>query len=253
MIAQERIRAISGRTFALPAYLSDEEFNVVIEEICAENNANRLAIIVERLRDDLIEGWHRCQAYDGSLFSRHSEREIEGLRESWHAYKDAVFRPAIQRLTLLCLNVVKYRGSVSLFEQPLELIRETFNASHRLHGLRLSTARGSRSKEIDDHLSHTMVALEALIVVYAVGAYISKRRRFVYLRPLLRLIVRAAGLDAGAEGKTMPMAMWPLNTLWGEPRVLEFRSGRIDVCLNRIQRDATVSSLLGGEEEAEES
>lgn len=252
VIAQERIRAVSGRPFALPAYLSDEEFKAVVEEICAENNANRLGIILERLRDELIEGWHKFRAYDGSLI-RDTPEAIPEFRESWREYKENVFRPAIQRLILLCLSIIKYHGSVSLFEQSIDLIRETFNASHRMQALRMSSAYGSNSKDIDDHLSHTTAALEALIAVYIIGAYSSRRRRFAYARLLLHQTVRAAGLEHEDEGKLAPMPMWPLRARWGAPEALNHRAGRIDICMGRLLADATVAGFFGTEQDARTS
>jgi hypothetical protein len=252
VITQERIRAISGSSFALPAYLSDEEYKLIAEDICARGDNGRLSVLLERLRDDLVEGWHKHKAFDRNLFQM-DPRIIPEFRRDAQAYRDDVFRPAMQRLVLLCLSIVKNRGLVVLFEQSLELLRETYSASHRLDALRLSTPRGSRSTDIDAHLSHTSVALESLIAIYVIGAYIAKRRRFTYFQPLLAVRVFKAGMDVDQHTITFPMAMWPLHEIWGEPETLRYRAGRIDLCVAKIMRDATVAGFFGNEEGSREA
>jgi hypothetical protein len=249
-MAQERIRTISGSTFALPVHLTDQEFKLVAEDICVRNDLSRLSLLLERIRDDLIEGWHQPQAYNGSLL--HADpRKIPGLRSACQTYRDNVFRPAMQRLILLCLSIVKYRGPVELFDRCLELIRETYEASHKLDALRLSTERNSQSTDLDGHLSHTTVALESLIATYVVGAYLTRRRRFEYLRSLVALQVFKAGLDLDQQKAKYPLAMWPIHLTWGEPASLKYRAGRVDICVGRILQDPTVRGFFGDEEGAQ--
>lgn len=70
--------------------------------------------------------------------------------------------------------------------------------------------------DLDDHLSHTAVALESLIAIYALGAYIVKRRRFEYLRLLLSKEVRPSGVDLERQTKVRPLSSCGLCTLYGE-------------------------------------
>lgn len=249
VIAQERIRAISGGSFALPAYLTDEEFKAIVEEICIRNEASRLSILLERLRDDLIDGWHTLKAYDESLFFS-NPHTIPEFRLKAKAYRDDVFRPAMQRLVLLGISIAKNRGSIPLFELVIHLIGETYNSSHLLHALRLSTPRNSQSDNIDDHISHTTVALESLLASYLIGAYLAKRRRFDYFRTLLAQEVFRAGSDLDQQGKAIPLTMWPLHPAWGEPASLRYRAGRIDLCVARITQDETIAKFFGDEESA---
>jgi hypothetical protein len=249
VIAQERIRAISGGSFALPAYLTDVEFKSIAEEICVRNDVPRLSVLLERLRDDLIEGWHKLKAYDEDLF-RWDPSTIPEFRLACQTYRDNVFRPAIGRLILLGIGIVKNRGSVALFEETLHLIRETYNTSESLYALRLCTARGSHSTSVDEHISHTTLALESLLAIYVVGAYIAKRRRFDYFRPLLAQEVFPAGLDSDQKRMTQPLAMWPLHGGWGEPATLRYRAGRVDLCVARIVQDEAIASFFGDEPRA---
>ena len=110
--------------------------------------------------------------------------------------------------------------------------------------------RNSRSRDIEDHLSHTTVALESLVAIYALGAYIVKRRRFEYFRPLLAKEVRPSGVDLDRQAKNCPMIMWPMLAIWGEPEALKYRAGRIDICTSKIMHDATILDFFGDEDSA---
>lgn len=249
VIAQERLRAVSGSLLALPAHMTDEEFKLVTEEICAHNDARRLSILIERLRDDLVEGWHKHQAHREGLFIE-SPDFLQEFRHNCRIYRDSVFHPAMQRLILLCIGIVKNRGSIELLDVGLELLRETYSMSDQLHALKDATPRNSRSRDIEDHLSHTTVALESLVAIYALGAYIVKRRRFEYFRPLLTKEVRPSGVDLDRQAKNCPIIMWPMLAIWGEPEALKYRAGRIDICTSKITHDATILNFFGDEDSA---
>ena len=252
VIAQERLRVTSGPITTLPAYLSDEEFKIVAEEICVENDGNRLRILLERLRDDLIEGWHSFGAYDDKPIQSNLQL-IPSMRAAARKYRDDRFRPAMQRLTFLGLIMVKNCGPLSFFEQVMDLVCETYGTSDQLRGLRVSTTRGVRSKHLEEHVSHTAVALESLLSTYCLGAYIARRRRFDYFRPLLNQLVYLAGRDVYLETKKQPLAMWPLHSGWGEPEQLQRRAGRIDLCALKIKTDPVFSTLFGSETSVQEA
>jgi hypothetical protein len=249
VIAQERLRATSGSVSTIPAYLSDDEFRAFVEGVCVEEDSKRLGLLLERLRDDLIEGWHSVRAYDEeSIYS--DPQAIIAIRAGSLKYRDDNFLPAMQRLTLLGLQIVKSGGSIRMFELTMELIRNTYNVSSELSGLRLATPRGSRSQHLGEHISHTTPALHCLLAVHIIGAYITGRRRFAYIPSIMNQPVVVAGLDPGVEAKSVLLAMWPLHCVWGEPLELKTRSGRIDLCKSKIMNDPVFSKLFGSESAA---
>jgi hypothetical protein len=236
---------------ALPAHLSDEEFKAFVENICVEEDEKRLKLLLERFRDELIEGWHSCGAYEeGPIYDAQS---IASFRATCRKYRDDRFLPGMQRLTSLGLLIVKNSGPLHFFEETVKLLRETYNTSHELHGLRMATAQGATSKHIEDHLSHTTVALESLLSIYIIGAYITKRRRFAYFRNILNQPVRVAGSGIEcATGKKL-LSMWPLHSGWGEPAELNHRAGRINLCSSKVMNDPVFSGLFGSEKRALEA
>lgn len=258
--ADERLRDLSGRSLsALPAYLSDDEFTTVVEGICADGDRSRLDILLERFRDELIEGWHSCVALEGAVVTQEAISAIRG-------YRDSRFLPTVRRLTLLGLLIVKNNGSLVLFSDVMALIQDTYESAHKMDALN-STAVAmqqlrayqrmqgnvstSESNE-EEHLSPTLLALHSLISTSIIGAYIAKRRRFGYLGSLLNRFVSVAGpLDL--DRKNQPIAMWPLHKGWGEPRSLGTRAGRIELCRSTIMADPALSALFGNEERGVEA
>ena len=93
-------------------------------------------------------------------------------------------------------------------------------------------------------------ALESLVAIYALGAYIVKRRGSSILRPLLAKEVRPSGVDLDRQAKNCPMIMWPMLAIWGEPEALKYRAGRIDICTSKIMHDATILDFFGDEDSA---
>ncbi len=180
VIAQERIKAVSGGSFVIPAYLSDEEYKTIVEDIAGRNDETRLSILLERLRDDLIEGWHKVGGYQTDLHYSSIPSVATPSRETVRSYRDGVFRPSMQRLILLCIQLIKFRTNHVLFGHAIDLLIETFKISNKLTAIQRTSQKGL-SKNIDEHVSNTIPALESLIGVFTIGAYIAKRRRFDYL------------------------------------------------------------------------
>ncbi|MGO9775161.1 MAG: hypothetical protein ACLPM3_01070, partial [Terracidiphilus sp.] len=148
-----------------------------------ENDTRRLELLLERLRDDLIHNWHSVQVYEEEPIYADPE-SVTTIRANSLKYRDDHFLPALQRLTLLGLLIVKYSGSVKIFEQTIYLLRDTYNISNELQGLRWVTPRGSSSQHIGDHISHTTPALHCIIGAHIIGAYVTSRRRFDYIPAL---------------------------------------------------------------------
>lgn len=155
----------------------------------------------------------------------------------------------MQRLILLCIQLIKFRTNHALFGHAIDLLIETFKTSNKLTAIQRTSPKGL-SKNIDEHVSSTIPALESLIGIFTIGAYIAKRRRFDYLPFLLRQDVAIAGFDYPDESVRKSITMWPLRIGWGEPEVLQRRGGKINLVLSRILLDPAILQLFGSEEEA---
>lgn len=250
VVAQERIRSTGGST-SVPAFLSDDDLKPFVEEICVSADQSKLRVLLERYRDDLIEGWHGVGAYNGAVFMENPATTIPGFRDRIREYRDSIFRPAIQRLTYVGTLVVKYEGSPALLRQVVSLASEVFENSRRMDGLKNSTAYGQSPQATTEHLSHTMPALDCLTAFHLIGAYVTKRRRFQYVSVLLEQTAGEIGsreISVRDDSKQRLIAFWPWRGGWGEPELLHHASGRLEFCMTRVVEDPALFGLFGSKE-----
>ena len=245
-LAQERVRT-SSTPDSLPVYLTDDEFKALIEEICLKQDSSRLALLLERMRDDVVEGWNKAGAVDDSFFTQAPEAITPDITERTQKFRDDIFRPSLNRLTFLGLLLIKNSGQLLLFQLVLNLLKEVFEMSHTLR-TRMLVPYGSRVDKAFDHLSYTLPAIEALVTLHILGSYVVRRRRFKYMRSILDLRVYRLGAKGLSELEQLSeMAFWPVRMGQGEARQLQFRAGRIDLCVERILADPAILGLFGAE------
>ena len=242
--AQEKLRPSLG-AIAVPNLTSDEEFKALIEDICASADRPRFSLLLENLRDDLIESWYLIGAFGPDDF--------EGIQKSLseHAtrtrdHKRNVFMPAMQRLAAAGIYVIKNSGPPEFMSMVGQLLQEVYDIARQLSNLRWLGPRGLLSSNSPEHLTHTIPALESLVSLHLIGAYATKRGRLEYLAPLIRITVQEAGEDPPRD-LIKPMALWPLGRGWGEPGILKTTSGRIELCAQRVRIDPVLLRLFGSE------
>jgi hypothetical protein len=242
--AQERLQGRQGLP-TVPRSNTDEEFRVLVESICISQDRPRFRILLEGLRDDLVEGWHSIGAFgpeDPSAIQPALDERTAQVRD----HKTNVFLPAIQKLTSTAIYLIKNTGPADLMGMIVQLLEEVYSTADQLPGLRWLGPRGLLPSPSAEHLSHTIPALETLISLHLIGAYATKRSRFEYLTPILRTIVHEAGRDA-ARDRIKPIAFWPLPRGCGEPAILQRRGGRIRLCAERATLDPALLKLFGSE------
>jgi hypothetical protein len=70
------------------------EFKALIEEICAAQNATRFNLLLERLRDDLVEAWNQVGGYEESpALSIAMNSESLALKDKIREHMANVSRP----------------------------------------------------------------------------------------------------------------------------------------------------------------
>jgi hypothetical protein len=250
--AQEKIRNEYGAV-SVPSFGTDEEYRALIESLCASKDRGRYGLLLERLRDDLIEEWYSIDAFaDDDVTQLQGALPERAVRVRNH--KTNVFLPAMQRLTTAAIYTTKNEGPLEFLAMAVQLLEDVYETTNRLrHGYLGSLhLRGRASASSAEHVSHTIPALESLVSLHLIGAYIAKRRRFGYLPIILRRLVREAGGDMTPE-LTRPLAFWPLRGGWGEPATLRQPDGRIQLCAERATSDPALLKLFGSEAGAIES
>ena len=132
-LAREKIRVSAG-SVALPSYFTDDEFQALMEDLCANQNQAKFNLLLERLRDELIEAWEKVGAYDHGAPT---------LPDKVKDHIKNIFRPNMHWLTLAGLYAVKNSGPPRFLEAVIALLRELFESSERVTILRAFDPQGA--------------------------------------------------------------------------------------------------------------
>src|SRR5208282_409366 len=123
-VAREKLRPIVGES-SLPSYFTDDEFQALLEDLCSTQEISKLKVLLERLRDDLVEGWHSIGAYGGTTLPNAITQESRALsKDHIRDHIQDVFRPAMHWLTLAGIYIVKNSGPVPFLGAVSELLQE---------------------------------------------------------------------------------------------------------------------------------
>jgi len=236
----------------IPSVFTDASFQALMEDLCSSTDkASKFALLLERLRDETVEEWHRIGAYEDlskTISSYGGTNSIPEAQKKVREHITNVLRPAVRWVTLAGIYIVKCSGPTGYFDSIADLLTEIFDSTHSLQMPRFVVPLGQTSQNIEQHISHTVPALESLISLHLIGAYVARRNRFQYLRSLLRGEVFASGWQ-GQDWKKQVMAFWPLsmNPPSGEPEELTRYGGRITLCAARVRNDSGYTKLFGSE------
>jgi len=248
-VAREKFKT-EGRS-SLPSVFTDDDFQALIEDVCITKDESRFKVLLERLRDDTVEAWYRIGAYEDSFATRllsDAPASTTDVRQEISEHVKNVVRPAMRWLTLAGIYTIKNNGPVPFLNAVVDLLKEVFETTHRLQGARAVSVAGQLSRNLEEHISHTVPALESLISLHLIGAYIAKRNRFEYLRSVFRGEVYRSSWQ-GQNWQKRQFAFWPLDMsmAYGEPEVLRTRGGPITLCATRVRTDLAYSKLFGSE------
>jgi hypothetical protein len=193
---QPSVRRIPTRELV---YGPDDNFRLYIEGLIADQDATRFSMVVELLRELLVEGWHLIDAYQPSGDFRAAD-----YRPRVSKHKRDIFLPAMRRLVELGLLLIKHSTSVASFSSLADLLVEIFQSSHRLSGLLLFDGT-----PVQDYLARSMPRLETLLGARALCSYAIKRGRYEFLPPLLKKYVLY--LPPGTSKRLAPLCFWPIR------------------------------------------
>lgn len=243
--AREKVRPSHGAS-SLPSFYTDEEFLALMEDLCSGQDKARFGLLLERLRDELVEGWQGILSYEDreDLLANPMTTLTAGVEKVREHIKN-VFRPAMHWLTLAGICVVKNSGPISFLDAVGDLLTEVFDVSRQLERSRFMARNGLISATREEHDSHTVPALESLTSLSLIGAYLTKRARFQYLRSLFRIHVFKSARGAFNQSEKTLLVFWPLRRNQGEPKELSIRGGNINYCAKQVETDSTYRKLFG--------
>jgi hypothetical protein len=227
---EERTRLGGGQDMVLPIFTAtDEEFESYIEQLLVGEKVNHLHVALEKLRDRTVLCWQGHFGEDGRI----TTQQISEIKE-------AEFLPAMRRLVLLGMLLIKFSAPLQWFDAIVNLLVEVFESSHSLRWAQSPPAQRQSAPSLADHQSFTVPALEALLAVYVLGSYaLVIRERTQYLRALFPRIVKAVGGPDESEPKSF-LLFWPLTYEWGTPNIR-----RDMLVVERYARGDRIESLMG--------
>jgi hypothetical protein len=243
--AQEKLRSQHGLA-SLPNFGTDEDYRALMESLCISKDRGRFLLMLERLRDDLIEDWHSIDAFESTDDLGMVQTSVPESVKRVSDHKMNVFLPAMQKLTSAAIYTVKNGGPGEFLTMTAELLEEVYDTTDRFRFSYLCWLhpRGLMPTSGTEHVSHTVPAFESLISLHLIGAYIVKRKRFEYLPEILRRVVRPAGRE-GTPDLSQPFTFWPLRGAGVNLPRCGSRTEELNCVLSGFRKTQCSSSFLG--------
>ncbi len=226
---EERTRLQANDATIVPVLTAtDEEFESYVEQLLAAERLNHLRVVLEKLRDHVVLCWQ-------SGFDEHGRVTAQRIRE----IKEQDFLPAVRRLSLLGMLLIKFAAPLNWFESVVDLFVQIFESSHTLRNAQYPQPPHDENCTLSEHDSFTVPALEALLGAYLLSSYaLVIRERTQYLRSLFPCIVKAVE-GPNDESKSF-LLFWPLTYRWRTPDVR-----RDMLVVERYARGDRIESLMG--------
>jgi hypothetical protein len=227
---EERTRLQATDATIVPVLTAtDEEFESYIEQLLAGERINHLRVVLEKLRDHVVLCWQ-------SGFDEHGHITAQRIKD----IKEQDFLPAVRRLSLLGMLLIKFAAPLNWFESVVDLFVQIFESSHTLRGAQSPRPPDDEIRTLSEHDSYTVPALEALLGTYLLSSYaLVIRERTEYLRSLFPCIVKAVEGPNEPESQSF-MLFWPLTYRWRTPNVR-----RDMLVVERYARGDRIEALMG--------
>jgi hypothetical protein len=204
IIAAQQLLASGGRRTPTAdlIYGLDETFRLYVQDLLANDDFPRFRMLVEVMRERLIDGWNRVDAYSSGAVSLF---EIEAQISE---HKHTQFLPALRRSIETGLLLIKHQANEEWFLQITRLLVEAFEDSSRLVRLEALEQTLRENRDFDSYLGSGMVGQEILLGARILATYAIKRRQNEFVSPLLKSVVKIIGEH---NDRRKSLLLWPLR------------------------------------------
>jgi len=127
-VAREKVKP-TGHS-SLPSVFNDEEFQALMDDLCARRDEATLQVRLESLRDEVVEGWNSFGAFEH--FIPTTPDDVPEAQEKVRDYVTNVLRPSMIWLTLAGLYTIKNSAPALFLDAIVDLLREVFETAHLL-------------------------------------------------------------------------------------------------------------------------
>jgi hypothetical protein len=210
----------------------DDEFESYVVRLLSNNSEAEFNIMIEKLRDATVSVWELNREALGN-----------GATQQILKIKEEEFLPAMRKLTLLGLLLIKFNAPRQWFDKIGDLLEEIFSASHSLSRIVPEATRDLRAQTLDEQASHGVPAMESLLVAYLLGGYeLSKRKSTTYTAALFPRIVDFVS-DPFSNSSKCFFLFWPIDDKYWQPN-----RQRDLLVLDRFGKDERIRSIVGDDE-----
>ena len=164
----------------------DEAFRLYVRDLLITQDSPRFLMLIEVLRDLLIEGWNRVGAYSPDF------PQYDGdLRKAALGHKTETLLPALRRLVELGMLIIKHEADEAWFAKTSELLLEVFDSANRLSRLAaFEMLPALPEAHFEAYVGPGMPRIESWIGARTLAAYAMKRKRYRYVSRLLKPVIR---------------------------------------------------------------
>lgn len=212
----------------------DETFRLYVRDLLVTTDSARFLMLIELLRDLLIEGWNQIGGYSNDA------AEYDGdLRKSALRHKTEIFLPTLRRLIELGILIIKHEADGAWFAKASDLLVETFDSATRLSRLSAFEAVPVLEPYFEPFVGQRMPRVESWIAARVLAAYAMKRKRYRYVSPLLKALIALQRVDKRIRRPLL---------FWGHASQIEMQKGYTSFCWTR-RVENSLSDYFGDREE----
>jgi hypothetical protein len=189
------------------------DFRRFVEELLAVNDQARFSMLIELIRESLVEGWSRHD------IRRPLPQDLQEYATSLSDFFLDEFLPSVQALVSLGLLIIKYDLVPEWLQSVINILTEAFEESRALQ--RLKSEPVSR---LTGTLQWWRPAFEIYVAMRCIAVYAVTRDRPKFLALALQRFVNPVTIDDRSDSKT-PILYWPLpGHMLTEGELLQGRS-----------------------------
>lgn len=175
------------------------DFRRFFEELMAASDNARFLMLVELIRESLVEGWDRQGVRNASLQVATSEYVVQV-----NSFFRDEFLPSLRAAVSVALLIIKNRFDIEWLKSTVEILLEAFEECRHLQQL-----KSGYFVQMPGSLRWWRPGFEHFMAFRGIAAYSVLRNRPRYLNVLLSCFAERLTVDDQPTAK-MPILFWPL-------------------------------------------
>lgn len=169
------------------------------EELIAGKDKTRFLMLVELVRESLVEAWTRQQVAESFLpdLQKYASELVDFFRDE--------YLPSIQSIVTVAILIIKYDHDSEWLQIIVEVLLEAFEESRKLQRL-----KSAHLTQHTDTLQWWRPGFEIYIGLKTVAVYATMRNRPKFIAGVIRRLVVPLSIDNYEHPRT-PVLFWPFQ------------------------------------------